>query len=49
MQKDWPTLACPKNNGKKFWANEWNKHGTCSLSMLDMHSYSKLHLLLRKK
>ncbi|XP_006344331.1 ribonuclease 1-like [Solanum tuberosum] len=49
MQKDWPTLACPKNNGKKFWAHEWNKHGTCSLSMLDMHSYFQVTLALKEK
>ncbi|XP_057530703.1 ribonuclease 1-like [Amaranthus tricolor] len=30
LESDWPSLACP-SVGHKFWAHEWNKHGTCSL------------------
>ncbi|XP_016504184.1 intracellular ribonuclease LX-like isoform X2 [Nicotiana tabacum] len=27
MQKNWPTLSCPSNNGTRFWSHEWKKHG----------------------
>ncbi|KAH0678082.1 hypothetical protein KY284_019167 [Solanum tuberosum] len=33
----------------KFWSHEWKKHGTCSLSMLDMHSYFQAALALKEK
>ncbi|XP_006344267.1 intracellular ribonuclease LX-like [Solanum tuberosum] len=49
MQKNWPTLSCPSNNGTRFWSHEWKKHGTCSLSMLDMHSYFQAALALKEK
>ncbi|KAJ4711348.1 Ribonuclease [Melia azedarach] len=39
MQKNWPTLACPSGNGLEFWSHEWEKHGTCSESVLDQHDY----------
>ncbi|KMT07056.1 hypothetical protein BVRB_6g153850 [Beta vulgaris subsp. vulgaris] len=29
LKTEWPSLACP-SIGPKFWAHEWNKHGTCS-------------------
>ncbi|KAJ9709526.1 hypothetical protein PVL29_001147 [Vitis rotundifolia] len=44
MQNNWPTLACPSGNGTKFWAHEWNKHGTCSESVLSQHQYFKAAL-----
>ncbi|XP_059315575.1 extracellular ribonuclease LE-like [Lycium ferocissimum] len=25
-QENWPTLACPRNNGTRFWSHEWEKH-----------------------
>ncbi|GMN41860.1 hypothetical protein TIFTF001_011088 [Ficus carica] len=49
MEKGWPILAYPKNNGTKFWAHEWNKHGTCSESVLDQHAYFQASLNLKKK
>lgn len=46
MQKHWPTLACPSGDGTTFWTHEWEKHGTCSESILSQHDYfaSALHL-----
>ncbi|XP_059648837.1 intracellular ribonuclease LX-like [Cornus florida] len=49
MEEDWPTLACPSGDGLKFWGHEWNKHGTCSESMLDQHAYFQKALDLKKK
>ncbi|KAK1260719.1 Ribonuclease 1 [Acorus gramineus] len=47
MQSDWPTLACPSGNGLKFWKHEWEKHGTCSESVLDHHAYFETALKLK--
>ncbi|KAL2484646.1 Ribonuclease 1 [Abeliophyllum distichum] len=47
MQQSWPTLACPSNSGSSFWAHEWEKHGTCSESVLDQHGYFKTALNLK--
>ncbi|XP_022889019.1 extracellular ribonuclease LE-like [Olea europaea var. sylvestris] len=44
MQQSWPTLACPSNSGSSFWSHEWEKHGTCSESVLDQHGYFKTAL-----
>ncbi|KAK3421905.1 ribonuclease 1 [Eucalyptus grandis] len=49
MQKNWPTLACPSGDGQKFWSHEWEKHGTCSESVLDQHAYFELALSLKQK
>uniref|UniRef100_A0A7N0UJB8 Uncharacterized protein n=1 Tax=Kalanchoe fedtschenkoi TaxID=63787 RepID=A0A7N0UJB8_KALFE len=49
MQKNWPTLACPSGDGTKFWTHEWDKHGTCSESTLDQHSYFEAALALKTK
>ncbi|KAK9277661.1 hypothetical protein L1049_007208 [Liquidambar formosana] len=49
LQKSWPTLACPSGNGSKFWSHEWDKHGTCSESVLDQHGYFEATLDLKKK
>lgn len=48
MQEEWPTLACPSGNGSKFWAHEWDKHGTCSESVLSQHQYFEAALDLKK-
>ncbi|KAL5981184.1 hypothetical protein ACLOJK_029105 [Asimina triloba] len=49
MQARWPTLACPTNNGSRFWAHEWEKHGTCSESVLSQHDYFEAALNLKKQ
>ncbi|XP_074278748.1 ribonuclease 1-like [Silene latifolia] len=47
MKSEWPTLACPSNDGINFWTHEWEKHGTCSESVLDQHSYFQTALDLK--
>uniref|UniRef100_A0A5B7BPK7 Putative intracellular ribonuclease LX-like n=1 Tax=Davidia involucrata TaxID=16924 RepID=A0A5B7BPK7_DAVIN len=49
LQKDWPSLACPSSDGLRFWGHEWNKHGTCSESVLDQHGYFQAALDLKQK
>ena len=49
MQRNWPTLACPSGDGSAFWTHEWEKHGTCSESILDQHGYFKSALNLNAK
>lgn len=49
MQQEWPTLACPSGTGSSFWSHEWDKHGTCSESILDQHSYFATALNLKNK
>ncbi|KAI5679024.1 hypothetical protein M9H77_09974 [Catharanthus roseus] len=47
MEGDWPSLSCPSSNGTTFWSHEWEKHGTCSESVLDQHDYFKTALNLK--
>ncbi|KMT07058.1 hypothetical protein BVRB_6g153870 [Beta vulgaris subsp. vulgaris] len=47
MRTEWPTLACPSNDGLNFWSHEWEKHGTCSA--LDQHSYFQISLDLKNQ
>ncbi|OWM75936.1 ribonuclease 3-like [Punica granatum] len=49
LEKSWPTLSCPSNDGLKFWEHEWEKHGTCSESELDQHDYFEAGLKLKEK
>ncbi|OVA00090.1 Ribonuclease T2-like [Macleaya cordata] len=49
MQSNWPTLACPSGDGTKFWEHEWEKHGTCSESVLDQEGYFEAALNLKKQ
>ncbi|GAA0174692.1 endoribonuclease [Lithospermum erythrorhizon] len=49
MEKDWPSFSCPSSDGIKFWTHEWEKHGTCAESILDMRSYFETALDLKKK
>ncbi|KAG6481377.1 hypothetical protein ZIOFF_057977 [Zingiber officinale] len=49
MKANWPTLACPSSDGSEFWSHEWEKHGTCSESILDQHSYFETSLQLKKQ
>ncbi|KAL6186846.1 hypothetical protein ACLB2K_042965 [Fragaria x ananassa] len=39
LQTDWPSLACPNNNGTWLWSEEWEKHGNCSQSNLPQYIY----------
>uniref|UniRef100_A0A2N9IWV7 Uncharacterized protein n=1 Tax=Fagus sylvatica TaxID=28930 RepID=A0A2N9IWV7_FAGSY len=47
MRISWPTLACPSSSGSAFWSHEWEKHGTCSESILDQHGYFEAALNLK--
>ncbi|KAI3869027.1 hypothetical protein MKX03_035537 [Papaver bracteatum] len=49
LQKNWPVLDCPNNDGLKFWGHEWDKYGTCSESILDQEEYFEKALKLKKK
>nr|GMD90676.1 extracellular ribonuclease LE-like [Ipomoea batatas] len=35
-------------DGTEFWSHEWEKHGTCSESVLEQHSYFQTTLDLKK-
>ncbi|KAF5449642.1 hypothetical protein F2P56_030065 [Juglans regia] len=48
MQTSWPSLACPSSDGTGFWSHEWEKHGTCSESVLGQHGYFEAALNLKK-
>ncbi|KAE9605534.1 hypothetical protein Lal_00025578 [Lupinus albus] len=48
LKIEWPTLSCPSNDGLKFWAHEWEKHGTCSKSKLEHHEYFESALKLKQ-
>ncbi|KAG4906528.1 hypothetical protein AAZX31_20G031900 [Glycine max] len=49
LQRNWPTLACPSGNGVQFWTHEWEKHGTCSQSVLKQHDYFETALDLKQR
>ncbi|KAB1208352.1 Ribonuclease 1 [Morella rubra] len=49
MRKSWPSLACPSSDSIAFWTHEWDKHGTCSESVLDQHGYFEAALELKNK
>ncbi|RWW31755.1 hypothetical protein GW17_00003611 [Ensete ventricosum] len=49
MREKWPSLACPSSDGTKFWTHEWEKHGTCSESVLGQHDYFQAALKLKKQ
>lgn len=49
LQTEWPSLSCPSSNSVSFWTHEWSKHGTCSESILDQHSYFKTALDLKSR
>ncbi|KAG2584113.1 ribonuclease 1-like [Panicum virgatum] len=47
LRAKWPTLACPTNDGLRFWGHEWEKHGTCAADVFDEHGYFQAALRLR--
>jgi ribonuclease T2 len=47
LRARWPTLACPTNDGIRFWGHEWEKHGTCAANVFDEHGYFQAALHLR--
>ncbi|GAV76166.1 Ribonuclease_T2 domain-containing protein [Cephalotus follicularis] len=49
LETNWPSLACPSSDGISFWTHEWDKHGTCSESVLDEHDYFQAALNLKSK
>ncbi|CAA7396088.1 unnamed protein product [Spirodela intermedia] len=49
MQSEWPMLACPSSSGRQFWQHEWEKHGTCSESVLDQRRYFLTALDLKRE
>ncbi|XP_002960316.2 ribonuclease 1 [Selaginella moellendorffii] len=49
MDALWSSLSCPSSNSEKFWAHEWEKHGTCSEKILrSQRDYFAAALRLRK-
>lgn len=48
LRKSWPTFTCPQI-GRKFWVHLWNKHGTCTKSMLGEIDYLEGALHLKSK
>ena len=57
-QTSWPSLSCPSKNKTNnntrsdntgFWKHEWDKHGTCSESVLDQHAYFEFSLNLKDR
>ncbi|GLJ26157.1 hypothetical protein SUGI_0501560 [Cryptomeria japonica] len=48
LEKEWASLQCPSNNGHKFWAHEWERHGSCALNLKE-HDYFNSTLALKKQ
>ena len=49
LTTQWPSFTCP-NIGTKFWAHEWNKHGTCAISVFkNQRDYFQAGLDLKEK
>lgn len=48
LRKEWPSVTCP-DIGRKFWVHEWNKHGSCSKSVLSEIPYFQAALNLKYK
>ena len=48
LRKEWPSFTCPQI-GRKFWVHEWNKHGTCSKSVLGEVAYFQAALSLKNR
>ncbi|KMT07054.1 hypothetical protein BVRB_6g153830 [Beta vulgaris subsp. vulgaris] len=48
LRREWPSFTCPQI-GRKFWVHEWNKHGTCSKTVLGEVAYFQAALNLKNK
>ncbi|KAH9603533.1 hypothetical protein KSS87_003826 [Heliosperma pusillum] len=48
LRKEWPSVTCP-DIGRKFWVHEWNKHGSCSKSVLAEIPYFQAALNIKYK
>ncbi|KAK7400915.1 hypothetical protein VNO78_12224 [Psophocarpus tetragonolobus] len=55
-EKSWASLSCAggskkenktNSDNERFWKHEWDKHGTCSYSVLDEHAYFEAALNLK--
>ncbi|KAJ7286628.1 hypothetical protein O6H91_Y326700 [Diphasiastrum complanatum] len=46
LNAHWGSLACPSSDSERFWAHEWQKHGTCS-SFRSEHEYFGAALKLK--
>ncbi|KAJ4801151.1 hypothetical protein LUZ62_052397 [Rhynchospora pubera] len=49
LRTNWPSLACPSSDSTSFWQHEWDKHGTCSESVMDEHGYFQDSLNLKSR
>ncbi|XP_027347581.1 ribonuclease 1-like [Abrus precatorius] len=59
VQTSWPSLSCAGSkktddnstisDNTRFWKHEWDKHGTCSESILDQHAYFEASLNLKDR
>ncbi|KAJ4980509.1 hypothetical protein NE237_031346 [Protea cynaroides] len=49
LQVSWPSLSCPSSDDTSFWTHEWDKHGTCSETILDEHAYFSAALDLKNQ
>ncbi|KAJ3705735.1 hypothetical protein LUZ61_009440 [Rhynchospora tenuis] len=49
LRTNWPSLACPSSDSTSFWQHEWDKHGTCSESVMDEHGYFQDALNLKSR
>ncbi|RYR58073.1 hypothetical protein Ahy_A05g023755 [Arachis hypogaea] len=48
LEIDWPNLNGQSLNDK-FWEDEWNKHGTCSLNKFQQFQYFSLAIDIKNK
>ncbi|KAJ3705827.1 hypothetical protein LUZ61_009532 [Rhynchospora tenuis] len=49
LRTNWPSLSCPSSDSSSFWQHEWDKHGTCSETVLNQHGYFQAALNLKSK
>ncbi|KAJ1701430.1 hypothetical protein LUZ63_001209 [Rhynchospora breviuscula] len=49
LRANWTSLSCPSSDSSSFWQHEWDKHGTCSETVLNQHGYFQAALNLKSK